>query len=165
MSTDTAEFHRKLVGTWQCLSYALHSATDPDDIMYPWGQVSGSLMYSSDGYMSALITKGNLPRHTPDVFSGTPEQRELTGGGVTAYYGRVVLGERVGEEQVIRHHVENSVPANWIGEIQTRYCTMSEDKDGRLRISMRPAQLFSADGKTPEKIAKVLFAKKTNLIP
>lgn len=159
---NQTDFRSKLVGTWQCMSYEQPSTSDPDDIFYPWGKdVTGFLMYSSDGYMSALVCKADLPKFVPDAFRGTSEQQQANGAGVSAYCGRVELGDKVGNEQVIYHHVDVSVPPNWIGGKQTRYCTMMEN-EGKLYIEMRPAQTMT-DEKGVERSARLRFAKKPNV--
>lgn len=164
--TDHAAFRRKLEGTWQCISMTLTSTEESNDIIHPWTEnVTGSLMYSSDGYMSALICRPDLPHFTPNEFNAAPEQYQAVGAGINAYTGRYTLGERLGDRQIIYHHVEISTPPNWVGTMQTRYCTMTELEGGSLQIVMRPGQTMPAAGQTVARRPEVKFVKKPVNVP
>jgi len=87
-------------------------------------QPIGRLTYTSDGYMSVLITGRDRRRIIPgDPVMGIPDATITAARRSIAYAGRY---EREGD--VLVHHVELSSFPDWIGTDQQRLISWQDDQ-------------------------------------
>ena len=95
------------------------------------GEWDGLLIYTSDGFMSAVMSKLARPRFASDNSrAGTPDETKAAFDGYLSYCGRYTfLGDRV------VHHVEMSMFPNWSGGDQQRFASLQDD---RLILAAQP---------------------------
>ena len=91
----------------------------------------GLLIYTSDGFMSAVMSQLSRPRFASNNSrAGTPDETKAAFDGYLSYCGRYTfLGDRV------IHHVEMSMFPNWSGGDQQRFVTL---RDNKLILTARP---------------------------
>lgn len=98
------------VGTWRLVSSEVRSADG--QVSYPRGQDAvGYIIYSEDGYMSAVIMPANRTKFAAETLrEGSTEEKATAADTYLSYCGKYeVQGEKV------IHHVEASLFPNWIG--------------------------------------------------
>ncbi|GCE03907.1 lipocalin-like domain-containing protein [Dictyobacter aurantiacus] len=117
-----------LIGTWKLASVEMRYSDG--DIRYPWGtHARGHLVYSSDGYMSAVIATDDRPLFaTEDILAGSLEEQARAARSYVSYGGPYELH---GNE--VTYHVEVSLFPNWVGQAQLRYIEMVDDRQLILR--------------------------------
>lgn len=120
-------------GTWRLLEYSFHH--EDGSVEHPWGdEVSGYLLYTPQGYMSANLSpahrswRSRLARLTAEVPAAEETGKiALARRGVPrdyiAYSGRFEL-----KEGTIIHHVEVSLFPHWVGLPQVRHYAFSDDQ-------------------------------------
>jgi hypothetical protein len=128
-------FRSKLVGTWMLLSMTM---VDSEDrlIAHPFGEhIKGSLVYSSDGYMSSLLSG---PEAKPWAKWNDPSAEEaLTAAKlITGYTGKFFLDEVPGNKQTVFHQIRIGMPPNLEGATQERHVEIF-DKDSHLHMTIR----------------------------
>jgi|SRR5882762_3611966 len=114
------------VGTWRLIDYSFFYA---DGIVeHPWGpEVSGYLLYSAQGYMSANLSpahrtwrsrRARLEAEVPGAtrISHSRISRRAIPRDYIAYSGKFTL-----DGDTITHHVEVSLFPNWVGLPQLRH--------------------------------------------
>jgi len=110
----------QLVGTWRLESFALEA---PDGgVSHPYGeQVTGYLVYTPEGVMSSAFMRADRgSERDPDLAKAETAPAWDT---FMAYAGRYrVEGDR------IRHDVEVSSLAVWIGTVQERWFKVDGDR-------------------------------------
>jgi len=85
----------------------------------------GTLLYTEDGYMSAMMTAADRPAiEGGDALGGDPAARAAAYSTCLAYSG---TWERQGD--MVTHDVTQSLYPNWSGTVQPRPI---EDRDGEL---------------------------------
>jgi hypothetical protein len=129
----------RLTGTWRLVSYHTISNDDTPPI-YPLGEdVTGYIIYTSDGYMSAQMMQPGRPHYKADGPSeGTDSESAQAARGYLAYSGPY----RIENDSVIVHQAEVSLFPNWIGEPISRKVVLN----GRhLELTTTSPTLF--DGK------------------
>ncbi|GCE17683.1 lipocalin-like domain-containing protein [Dictyobacter kobayashii] len=117
-----------LIGTWKLVSVEMRYSDG--DVRYPWGMhANGHLVYSADGYMSAVIAAGERPLFTTgDILEGSLEEQAGAARSYVSYGGPYEL-----HSNEVIHHVEVSLFPNWIGQAQRRYIELVDDKQLILR--------------------------------
>src|SRR6516164_10056341 len=107
--------HRSLVGTWTLVSLEYRGADG--EVLCPMGRdVSGYLIYTPDGFMSATVTRSDRARFaSPDMRKGTALEKVTAYETYTSYCG--TYEQRNG---TVVHHVRASLFPNWIGGDQER---------------------------------------------
>ncbi|GHO87336.1 lipocalin-like domain-containing protein [Dictyobacter formicarum] len=117
-----------LIGTWKLVSVELRYSDG--DVRYPWGtHAKGHLLYSAEGYMSAVIASAERPLFaTEDVLTGSVEEQAQAARSYVSYGGPYELH---GNE--VTHHVEVSLFPNWVGQAQLRYIEALDNKQLILR--------------------------------
>jgi hypothetical protein len=117
-----------LVGTWGLTSVEIRYSDG--EVRYPYGKYpQGYLMYTDDGFMSAVITEQErLPFTGDDIFGGTIEEQAKAARTYLSYCGPYTVD---GDEVV--HHVDISLFPNWMGQEQLRYIESINDDQLVLR--------------------------------
>ncbi len=91
----------------------------------------GRLLYTSDGYMAAFLSRANRPAfETGEMLSADDEEKVRAWDSFVSYCGNY----EVRGDQVL-HHVEGSIYPNWIGETQARTMHL---KGNRLTLTTPP---------------------------
>lgn len=137
-----------LIGTWQLVSYQAISTADSEDIIYPLGQdAKGSIMYSHDGYMSAILLRpGQLPYTTAEPGTASVSELAESARRFLSYSGPFYLSESTSPPStkpntptttapteprattprtLIRHLLHLVNFPNWLGNVQTRVVELS----------------------------------------
>lgn len=74
---------------------------------------TGKIMYTHDGYMSVLKQHKWVPGYKGYWLEGTPEERANAAGKTLTYSGTFSLSDRAGDEGVVIHYLQDSLPPNW----------------------------------------------------
>ena len=125
----------QLIGAWELVEYAAHSAEDWDNVTYPMGKdCKGMVMYTPDGYMSASMEKpGQGKFSSDDLNGGTQEELALAAENYLAYNGPFYVKEDGPDgKPVLHHHMTNSMFPNWRGNTQQRFVELSEEGGQRF---------------------------------
>jgi hypothetical protein len=114
----------ELKGAWRLVCWRRISVEGAES--FPFGRnASGTLLYTDDGYMSAMMTAGGrLDIDGTDPLGGSPEARAAAYSTCLAYSG---TWRRQGDTVI--HRLTNSLYPNWRGTVQPRAI---EDRDGEL---------------------------------
>lgn len=117
-----------LVGSWQLLEYRLILG---ENTVFPLGpKPQGIIIYSADGFMSANLMKpGAKPHEESWPHEGTVEERANSMLHTLTYAGTYSVSEspEYPDRIVVKHHVQVSALPNWVGGVQARLATLSED--------------------------------------
>lgn len=128
-SESLKSLNSSLIGTWNLESYYAASVADASDVYYPLGKdAKGVLMYSADGYMTAILLRpGQAGYASRDP--GTASNPELAESSkrYLGYSGPYYLDES-GDRPTVRHVMNLVNFPNWMGNIQTRVIDLSGDK-------------------------------------
>lgn len=110
-----------LLGAWQLESWTI-GYSDRDDFSYPYGEdPQGLLMYTSDGWMSASISRRKRDVFPEDVnFRKLPD--ELKAAAFSSYFHYAGRFQEV-EGDVI-HYVSQSLNPNFPGSEQLRHAEL-----------------------------------------
>jgi hypothetical protein len=119
-----------LVGTWRLISWESRDAGG--QVSYPFGRgPTGCLIYTADGYMSAILTRADRVHFAAgDLLRGTEAEQARAAATCIAYAGPYEL-----HEGRVVHHVEVSLFPNWVGSAQERRYELAGD---RLSLSTAP---------------------------
>ncbi|MGI8915224.1 MAG: lipocalin-like domain-containing protein [Chloroflexota bacterium] len=102
-----------ILGTWKLVSMETRSVTGS---VTPGLYDDGYLLYTDDGYMSAVLTKGRRPRFATDnLTGGSAEEKARAVDTYLSYGGRYSV-----EGELVTHHVLFSLWPNWVGSDQVR---------------------------------------------
>jgi lipocalin-like protein len=122
------------LGTWKLVSMESRSAS---------GRVisgfydDGYLMYTADGYVSAVLMKGRRARFATDsVDGGTPEEKARAMDTYLSYGGRYYV-----DGEIVTHHVLFSLFPNWIGSDQVRRLALDPAGDTLTIATVNPTVL------------------------
>ena len=136
--TTTPSLRSRIIGTWDLVHYIGTNVDNPEDIMYPMGKdAKGQIMYSNDGYMSALIQCGDLQPFENGWNNGTTEEWAIAAKTTMAYGGPFYLDEASGKPQTIVHHAQISMHPNLVDSSQVR-CADIIQEDGHDYIILGP---------------------------
>ena len=129
---------KALVGSWSIDQWRL-SVDGQWRAPYLGEGATGLLVYSADGWMSAILMAANRPLLGPAGFvPADPDAKRLASDGYVSYAGRYAL-----EGDEIRHQVEFSLYPDWIGTTLRRRVSWA---NGRLTLTTPP--VVSSTGKT-----------------
>ena len=124
---------KAILGTWLLVSFQGRNAAGKTRELMGAG-ANGLLIYTADGYMSAVISGGRRPSFaSEDYRGGTPEETQAAFKTYMSYCGRYTLS---GDE--ITHHVGMSMFPNWTGGEQRRFATL---RGGALVLSTPPMRV------------------------
>jgi hypothetical protein len=114
----------ELQGAWRLVHWRRISADGTES--FPLGEnASGTLLYTDDGYMSAMMTAGERPEiEGGDPLGGDPEARAAAYSTCLAYSG---TWQR--QDDTVIHQLTDSLYPNWSGTVQSRSI---EDREGEL---------------------------------
>lgn len=133
----------KLIGAWKLESYVAYpTATSmPQRPTYPMTRnVTGFLMYTPDGYMSAQMLIPGQPSFKRS--EGDDAQWTEAAKRFFAYSGPYYISnEGSGREEVLRHTFQICNLPGWIGDIQVRTHRFEEDGDVLVLGSEEPAEI------------------------
>ncbi len=121
----------RLVGTWELVRWI---AEVGERTQLPFGgDVSGFLIYTADGSMSATLMRRSRPAVSATTLAGaTARERARAAAGYLSYAGTYTV-----EGRQVHHHVEVSLLPNWVGRDQIRNIRwVGED----LELSSDPEQ-------------------------
>ena len=129
---------RELQGTWRLVEWTV---SVDDTLIRPFGgKAEGLLTYTDDGWMWATLQrKDRAPLRTGTLAAATAEQRAAAAAGYLAYAGRYTL-----DGGQVTHHVEMSLFPDWVGDVQVRHVSWTDDGD--LVLSTPPEK--TAAGRT-----------------
>lgn len=164
-------FRSKLVGTWRLLSVNVVDSDGIELAQLSGEDSQGSLIYSTDGYMTSLLSS---PEVTPWEKWNEPSPEEALKAGklVYAYTGKFFLNEVPGNKQLVFHEIRVSMPPNMAGSTQKRNVEITEadpfalmtikvdneveiqDRKGYLVLDWRKEQ--RNDATTPEAVVEPL---------
>ncbi len=108
---------RDVVGVWELESFRRHN--ESCGVQDYFGlRPRGSLIYSTDGYMSVLISARNRSYFASHEFlGGTASEKCYAFDTHCSYSGRYT----VGSGSIISHHIEICSFPNWSGSVQKRH--------------------------------------------
>lgn len=143
---------QRLIGTWKLESYVAYPG--PTSIIrkqtYPMTKnVTGSIMYTPDGYMSAqMLIPG---QQTFKRGEGEDPQWTEAAKRFFAYSGPYyITNEGPGREEILRHTFQVCNLPGWIGDIQIRTHRFEED-----------GQVLVLGSETPTEIKVCIFLEKS----
>ena len=103
-----------LVGSWRLESWTLENGSPR--CSQEEGRVSGQIIYTSDGHMSAQLGCAQIDLSNLDDLSPQDGRRRLSRRHLS-YYGRYTLDRSA---QTVTHHVEGSSNVGMVGTDQVR---------------------------------------------
>ncbi len=120
-----------LIGTWKLLSCEVRYSDG--SVSYPWGRdAQGFLIYSTDGYMMAVLCNAHRPRFAGnDLVHASPEEQAQAAQTYLSYGGPYEL-----QGKTLIHHVQVSLFPNWVGQDQVR--VIEELEGDRLTLRAQP---------------------------
>jgi hypothetical protein len=112
----------ELVGVWRLESW--QGRDDEGNVADILGEGPlGSLVYTSEGFMSVQISRaGRSGFGSDDPLGGDQQQRSEAFASYLAYCGTY----EVQEGQVV-HRIEVSLAPDWVGTAQVRFFTLEDD--------------------------------------
>lgn len=134
---------QKLIGAWKLESYTAYP-TPTSTIQrptYPMTKnVTGFIMYTPDGYMSAQFL---IPgQQTFKRGTGEEAQWAEAGKRFFAYSGPYYISnEGLGREEILRHTFQVCNLPGWIGDIQIRTCRFEENGEVLVLGSQEPTEI------------------------
>ncbi|MGV9350530.1 lipocalin-like domain-containing protein [Streptomyces spiralis] len=110
------EVRRRLLGTWQLVSYTAAGADG--EVIQPLGPAPyGLIIYTPEGYMSAQLGRGErTPLSSARLEDAANDELAQAAAGYVAYGGPY----EVVDADTVEHHVTTSLFPNWIGRSQVR---------------------------------------------
>ena len=127
--------HDRLQGTWRLESYVSHP-TPNSTIQRPTfpmtKNVTGLLIYSSDGYMSAQLQIPGGQKDTGNSALSKPQWAELAKRSFSYSGPFYISNEGPGREEVLRHSFELCILPDRVGEVEVRSWKLEED--GKVRV-------------------------------
>lgn len=130
-----SESRETFVGAWKLASLEFHE-TNGGGVRAV--EANGRLTYDTQGNMTAQMFYPGRPKFAAnDAFNPTPEEALAAFAGSTAYFGTYTVDN---EQQVIVHHVEDSVYPNYIGQHLRRKFRFDHNGQ-RVTVSTEPVIL------------------------
>jgi len=105
----------QLLGTWELVRW--ETSYDDGRTIYPMGEdAKGFIMYTTDGYMSAALFRGNRPNfETGEALTASDAEKVAGWDSYYSYGGPFEIdGDRV------IHTVAHTIYPNWLGGTQVR---------------------------------------------
>ena len=108
----------KLIGGWRLKSW---TAIAPDNKeQFPMGEkASGLIIYTADGYMSAIISNPDKPLTENSISYNSMINGD---GAFLSYSGRYTVNDNKAS-----HFVELSSVPQWVGTVQERHLSLTEN--------------------------------------
>jgi hypothetical protein len=129
----------RLLGSWSLLDWKIRAGEDLIDFLPPLGlakDCGGALIYASNGWMSATMSRKDRPQFAGmAVDGGTPEERADAFISFASYCGPFDVAEEAGE---VTHNVAFSSNPNFVGQKLKRLCIFDGD---RLRLDTPPMMM------------------------
>jgi hypothetical protein len=137
----TDSLRERLIGAWKLVSYQ-DIPVDGSPPLEPLGhEPHGIIMYTSDGYMSAQVSKPDRPNYASgDWFAGTDEDYRHAASTYIAYSGHFHVDEA---NQTLTHSMFVSLFPDWTGQTQPRVVTLEGDE-----LKLGPTAPIQSGGKT-----------------
>ena|ERR1700678_2736670 len=118
LPADDREGIEPFLGSWALISF--EHVLPSGEVLRPYGDSpSGSILYQSDGHMSAQLSVGSPTRFvSDDPDQASAEEAIRAWRTYFGYWGsfRILV-----DNQVVVHRVEGSSFSNWIGTEQVRH--------------------------------------------
>jgi Lipocalin-like domain len=129
----TAVISNPLLGSWHLRRWEI-TYGDQRPATLPFGaDAVGLIVYSTDGWMSASIARGQRPKLSADSVRKAPAAEVLAAfESWFGYAGRYTLRLHGDKPQVV-HHVTMALNENFVGTDQVR--DIEFDGEGRLTLS------------------------------
>lgn len=123
-----------LIGRWRLVSWSTRD--DDGTVAHPFGEdPEGSLVYTADGWMSAILAPADRPPlSTTDFLGGEEAERAEAFSTFIAYAGTYDI-----EEDDVVHQVTVSLLPNWVGSDQRRRAELVGDE---LVLRTAPLQVL-----------------------
>ncbi|KAF2227743.1 Lipocalin-like domain-containing protein [Elsinoe ampelina] len=141
--TPKLPLRERLIGAWKLESYiAYPTASSPlQRAKYPMTKnVTGLIMYTPDGYMSAQMLIPGQQQFNKGP--GDDSQWAEAGKRCFAYCGPYFISnDGPGNEEVLRHSFQFCSLPGWIGDIQIRTWRFEEDGDVLVLGSQEPTEV------------------------
>ena len=105
----------QLLGTWELVRW--ETSYDEGRTIYPMGEdAKGFIIYTTDGYMSAALFRGNRPNfETGEALTASDAEKVAGWDSYYSYGGPFEIdGDRV------IHTVAHTIYPNWLGGTQVR---------------------------------------------
>jgi len=105
----------QLLGTWELVRW--ETSYDDGRTIYPMGEdAKGFIIYTTDGYMSAALFRGNRPNfETGEALTASDAEKVAGWDSYYSYGGPFEIdGDRV------IHTVAHTIYPNWLGGTQVR---------------------------------------------
>ena len=117
----SASVEQRLVGSYRLLSFENYA--DDGEVAQPFGpSPKGFIIYTADGYMSAILMRADRPNFSAgDILGGSDDEKLDAFSSSSAYAGR---WEIVGDQ--IIHHLEVTTYPNWTGTDQPRHFELTD---------------------------------------
>lgn len=132
---------KDIIGTWQLISWQYFRDEAATQFLMNHGRLNplGRLTFTSDGYMSAILTDPAraIPPDTPFRFAPDRDVANIA-RALTSYCGQYRLFEKEGETR-LSTDVEVSLDPSWIGGAQERKVGFGE-LGGKKTLILRPVQ-------------------------
>lgn len=111
-----------LIGRWRLVSWSTRD--DDGTVAHPFGEnPEGSLVYTAEGWMSALLAPAaRPPLSSADVLGGDEAERAAAFSTFIAYAGTYDI-----EGDDVVHRVSVSLFPNWVGTEQRRTAKLNGD--------------------------------------
>jgi hypothetical protein len=120
-----------LLGAWRLVATETRSVSGR---VWTERWASGYLLYTADGYMSAVLTTGTRTRFGGDEFrSGSADEKIRAFDSYFTYGGRYSV-----DGDIVAHHVEFSLFPNWVGTDQVRRFVLSPESDTLTLWNVNP---------------------------
>jgi hypothetical protein len=153
-----ASFFSQILGTWELLSYHAVNIEDAKDVVYPMGKgCKGQIMYNNDGYMAAVLQRGDVEPYEAGWTRGTTRELANAGKKTMSYCGPFYVVEQPGKNPILLHNATISLPPNWINTIQLRLAEKTE-KDGQVFLTLGPQDLLEHKG--VKRVVRLEWRKK-----
>jgi hypothetical protein len=111
-----------LVGTWRLVTMETRSVAGR---VWPGLYDDGYLLYTADGYMTAVLTKGSRARFGSDSLGdGTTEEKVRAFDSYWSYGGSYAV-----DGEIVTHRVRFCQFPNWVGTTQVRRYALSHESD------------------------------------
>jgi hypothetical protein len=125
----------RLIGTWRLVSYLVQR--EDGSVTYPMGRdVTGIILYTTDGYMSAsLMQSGRRLLSGGNATSATPEELAAAAASYFSYCARFAVDEAM---QLVTHQIDLALTPNMVGSTQRRHVRLA-GKQLELRGDPVPA--------------------------
>jgi hypothetical protein len=111
-----------LIGTWRLVTMETRSVTGR---VWPGLYDDGYLLYTTDGYMCGVLTKGHRARFgTESHTSGSIDEKVRAFDSYISYGGSYSV-----DGEIVTHHVQFSLFPNRVGTDQVRRFALSAESD------------------------------------